>query len=63
MVGRGDDCEISIPARTLSRHHAILLVEEGEHFVKDLGGCNFSFRRGVSCCCLLVYFYVCLLVC
>ena len=60
MVGRGEDCQISIPVRTLSRHHAILLVEGGEHFVLDLGGCNFSFRRGVSCFCLLS---VCLLVC
>ena len=53
-MGRDEDCQVSIPVRALSRQHAILLVEGGEHFVQDLGSRNCSYRRGVSVCVCVV---------
>ena len=47
-IGRDDECDVPIPVRALSRRHAILLVEEGEHFIMDLGSRNCTYRRGVS---------------
>ena len=47
-VGRDEECQVPIPVRVLSRQHAILLVEGGEHFVQDLGSQNNTYRKGVS---------------
>ena len=49
-VGRDEECQIPIPVMALSRQHAILLVEGGEHFVQDLGSRNRTYRKGVSVC-------------
>ena len=49
-IGRDEDCQVSIPVLALSRLHAILLSEGGEHFVQDLESRNCTYRKGVSGC-------------
>lgn len=48
-VGRGADCNLSIDAVSLSRKHAVILVEKGTHFVLDNASRNKTFRGVVSC--------------
>ena len=47
-IGRDGECEVCIPVPALSRRHAILLSEEGDHFISDLDSRNCTFRGGVS---------------
>ena len=47
-LGRGSECEVVIPARSLSRKHATVLVEGGTHFIQDLGSRNKTYRGTVS---------------
>lgn len=47
--GRGSECEVVIPARSLSRKHATVLVEGGTHFIQDLDSRNKTYRGTVSC--------------
>ena len=47
-IGRDGECVVCIPVPALSRRHAILLSEEGEHFISDLDSRNCTFRGGVS---------------
>lgn len=47
-IGRDEECDVCIPVRALSRQHATILVEEGEHFVQDLDSRNYTYRKGVS---------------
>lgn len=47
-IGRGDDCDVTICAHSLSRQHAQILVEEGSHFIQDLASRNKTFRKLVS---------------
>eukprot|EP00731_Ephydatia_muelleri_P031520 Em0023g27a len=45
IVGRGQDCAAAlIPAKGLSRHHVEILVDGSEHFIKDLGSRNKTYR-------------------
>ncbi len=37
LVGRGEDCDVTLSNGSLSRKHAQILVEKGSHFIKDLG--------------------------
>ncbi len=47
LVGRGEDCDVTLSNGSLSRKHAQILVEKGSHFIKDLGSRNKTFRRKV----------------
>ena len=47
-LGRGSECEVVIPARSLSRKHAAILIEGGTHFVQDLDSRNKTYRGTVS---------------
>jgi len=49
-VGRGAECEVCIPAKSLSRAHAVLMVDGGTHFIQDLGSRNKTYRGNVSSC-------------
>ncbi|MES2676022.1 MAG: FHA domain-containing protein [Pseudomonadota bacterium] len=42
-VGRGDNCDISIPGTHLSRKHAELYIKDDQLFIKDLGSSNGTF--------------------
>jgi hypothetical protein len=44
-VGRGKDNEVIIRKKGLSKNHAVFLVEDGEHFIKDCGSKNKTYRR------------------
>lgn len=46
VIGRANDCEISLAAAHLSRRHAQLQVIDGMLFVKDLGSANGTFLNG-----------------
>lgn len=47
-VGRGDNCDISIPGTHLSRKHAELYIKDHQLFVKDLGSSNGTFLNDKS---------------
>ena len=49
-MGRGAECEVCIPAKSLSRAHAVLMVDGGTHFIQDLGSRNKTYRGNVSNC-------------
>ncbi|MCB9655157.1 MAG: FHA domain-containing protein [Deltaproteobacteria bacterium] len=40
VIGRADDCDVSIPDQRLSRHHARLVISGTQLFVEDLGSPN-----------------------
>ncbi len=42
-IGRGDNCDISIPGTHLSRKHAELYIQDNQLFIKDLGSSNGTF--------------------
>lgn len=46
-IGRGDDCDLSIEAVSLSRKHAVILVEGGGHFILDNDSRNKTLRGTV----------------
>ena len=46
-IGRDEDCDLSIDAVSLSRKHAMFLVENGTHFVMDNSSRNKTFRKSV----------------
>ncbi len=46
VIGRANDCDISLPAAHLSRRHAQLQVVDGMLFVKDLGSANGTYING-----------------
>ncbi|XP_064397115.1 uncharacterized protein LOC135343983 isoform X3 [Halichondria panicea] len=48
LVGRGEDCDVTLSNGSLSQKHAQILVEKGSHFIKDLGSRNKTFRRKVA---------------
>jgi hypothetical protein len=43
IIGRGSDCEISIPKRQISRHHAVIERDEKGYILRDLGSKNGTF--------------------
>ena len=47
-IGRGDNCDISIPGTHLSRKHAELYIKDNQLFVKDLGSSNGTFLNEKS---------------
>ncbi len=48
-IGRDESCDLSIDSIALSRTHAVLLVENGFHFIMDTGSVNKTFRDVVRC--------------
>ena len=46
VVGRGKDCDIHVPHRSVSRRHAQLVCEKGTLSVRDLGSTNGTFVNG-----------------
>lgn len=42
-IGRKDDCHIRIPLATVSRHHAMITVDEGGAVLKNTGASNGTF--------------------
>ena len=46
VVGRSNECDITLAAAHLSRRHAELIVKEGLLYVKDLGSSNGTYVNG-----------------
>lgn len=46
IVGRSNECDITLAAAHLSRRHAKLVVKEGMLYVKDLGSSNGTYLNG-----------------
>lgn len=46
VVGRSNECDITLAAAHLSRRHAKLVVKEGLLYVKDLGSSNGTYLNG-----------------
>ncbi|RMF43289.1 MAG: FHA domain-containing protein [Anaerolineae bacterium] len=46
LIGRGPDCDIIIPSRQVSRHHARLSREGSQVVLEDLGSKNGTFCNG-----------------
>lgn len=46
VLGRAPDVEVQVRDRAVSRHHARLLLEDGQHVLEDLGGPNGVYVRG-----------------
>lgn len=42
-IGTGDDCEVKINRKTISRHHAMLVSENGKYQISDLNSKNGTF--------------------
>jgi hypothetical protein len=40
IIGRGSDCDIALPERQVSRHHAQIERENGGYLLRDLGSKN-----------------------
>ncbi|MCD6289616.1 MAG: FHA domain-containing protein [Anaerolineae bacterium] len=45
-IGRADDCDIVLPDRLVSRHHARVYWIEGHYYVEDLGSKNGTHVNG-----------------
>lgn len=45
-IGRADDCDIVLPDRLVSRHHARIYWLDGHYFVEDLGSKNGTHVNG-----------------
>ncbi len=43
VIGRSSDCDVALDVAAVSRRHAVLLHENGEYFVEDLGSRNGTF--------------------
>lgn len=46
LVGRGGDCSVRIDSATLSRHHARIVLANGEATIEDLGSKNGTVVNG-----------------
>lgn len=46
LIGRSDDCHIKIEDDGVSRRHARVVVEEGQHILMDNGSTNGTFANG-----------------
>lgn len=45
-IGRGSDCDIILPERQTSRHHALIERGNGGYFLRDLGSKNGTYVNG-----------------
>ena len=48
IIGRGDDCELQIRDRSVSRRHARLTLKDDKAVLEDLRGANGTFVNGVE---------------
>jgi pSer/pThr/pTyr-binding forkhead associated (FHA) protein len=48
IIGRGEDCDIVLPSRQVSRNHARIRRSGGRHILEDLGSKNGTFINGPS---------------
>lgn len=48
IIGRASNAAVVIADKTISKKHACILVEGGEHFVKDCSSKNKTYRRSVE---------------
>ena len=47
LIGRGSDCDLILPSRQVSRHHAVIeRVADGVYQLKDLGSKNRTYVNG-----------------
>ena len=46
VIGRGSDCDLTLPTREASRHHAEVRFEGDEVVIEDLGSTNGTFVNG-----------------
>jgi hypothetical protein len=46
IVGRRDDCAVSLPGNTISRRHAQIRHADGQYFLTDLGSTNGTMLNG-----------------
>ena len=46
LVGRGEDCDITLTSDRVSRHHCEICYKDGHYEVKDLGSTNGTFVNG-----------------
>lgn len=46
MIGRGNDCQLILPERQVSRYHAKITYEEGSYTLHDLGSKNGTHLNG-----------------
>lgn len=46
MIGRGNDCQIILPERQVSRYHAKITSEAGKYILHDLGSKNGTHLNG-----------------
>lgn len=46
LVGRGSECDLMVPGRTVSRRHAQLLFREGRWILVDLDSTNGTYING-----------------
>lgn len=45
-LGRNAECDVSLPGKQISRQHANLYVQGGQHLLEDLGSSNGTFING-----------------
>jgi DNA-binding winged helix-turn-helix (wHTH) protein len=48
LIGRGSDCDIVLPERQVSRHHAKILLDEGQYVLHDLDSKNGTHLNGTQ---------------
>ena len=48
IIGRGSDCQIVLPERQVSRHHAKIVFDSGAYILYDLGSKNGTHLNGVQ---------------
>ena len=46
FIGRSEDCHLRINDDTVSRHHCVLLIQDGRVHVRDFGSRNGTFVNG-----------------
>jgi hypothetical protein len=46
IIGRGEDCDVVLPSRQISRHHARIRRSGGRHILEDMGSKNGTFVNG-----------------
>src|SRR4051812_26948033 len=45
-LGRQVDCAISLQSKQVSRQHAQIVAQDGQHFLEDLGSSNGTYLNG-----------------
>lgn len=48
ILGRGEDCQITVPDEGISKKHAKLIVDQQGVFIRDLNSSNGTFLNGVK---------------